>query len=735
MLFPIVPLALALAVQPPDSEPPYASEALRALVGAAAETNIRVPAGLKSYTATVETEAALITADPRAREQSIQVEQVALAVSWDRSGQVAQRVIGLRSHASVFTAVSALSVTSWLVPVLYGNRFSLFFGPQGKNARRAADTASAARRVDAVHPLAADRDEVYRYSGGDTVAVVRPGTRSIPVVRVRVEPLGRPAVRTTVLRGELLLDAATHQLIAMRGEMLEIGGSASLLERAGDRLIQAFAYIDLQSREVEGRYWLPATQRIEFQIGSPLTGDARAAWRFQSRFDDLEVALTDSLIAATVPDTLVAAPRRLAIADDAALASYDAWRWALGEGTANLRIDDFDDIAGEGFAHRGSRALRVTAGVHARRLDEVFRFNRIEGLFTGIGMRARAVKGEHSLAAGGSIGRAWQEGVVRGGVFTELDAPSWRLSAGAERRLEVANRFGEARLEGSAATFAALLGSDDLDYLDRRHLVVNLERELLSGSARVRADAAVASDRDVATSARRGLFRVDSAFRDNRPVDEGSYARVGFSVVVHPDVSVEFARPGWTAGLRVEQAASTLSWTHVEVGGGIRRIMGRFTTTGRLDAGLVESRRVPMQQLFAIGGAADVPGFEYKEFGGDRAVVARGTVRYALPLLEGPARLPFFRGARGRIPPIAPTLAVGLRGIWTDASSDATLGALGRLGIRPGTTTLLSRPTDGMPAAASAGVLLFGGGLFIGVSRRLDTQARWSLTFSPGLAL
>ena len=722
-------LLLALALQQPVSDPRYSSDALRELVKAAAETNIRVPQGLASYTATVETEVVLASVDHRGREQSVQVEQVAQAIGWGRSGRLGEQVIGYRVQASVFTGVTALTIPTWVVPVLYGNRFSLLFGPR-QDARTRGDSARAMRRVQAVHPLAADRDEIYRFAGGDTIAIIRPGGRSISVVQVLVEPATTPSIRTSVLRGEILIDASTHQLIAMRGEILQIGGSTSLLARVGGQLVEAIAYVDFQSREVEGRFWLPATQRIELQIASPLAGDARAVWRFNSRFDDIEIAWGDTTATVSPTDTIAALPRRRTMAGDTELAAYDRWRWRMGEGTADLRADDFDEIAGRGF---GADGIRLTTGIHARRFDEVLRFNRVEGVYTGIGARARVATPERTVALGGSVGRAWHEGAVRGGVFGELDAREWRLTAAGERRLEIANRFGDTRIQGS--TFAALFGSDDFDYLDRRQLLVTLEQQVGERDALLEAEGSIASDEGMSTVVRRGLFQVDSAFRENGPVDAGSYARVALSLVVHPTVHAQGARAGWTAGFRVEQAAGVLSWAKLEANAAARHDVGRFTTTVRLDAGVAESGRIPLQQLYAVGGLTDVPGLEYKEFGGDRAVVARTTLRYALPILEAPLHLPLPRAVRTRLPPPAPALAVGVRGVWTDASSAATLNALGRLGTRTGSGTLLTRPTDGIPAAASVGVLLFGGGLFIGVARRLDTGAHWSFTFAPGLAL
>src|SRR5688500_14470002 len=125
----VAALSVSLLLQAPGVTPGYSSDALRELVASASATNARVPATLASYTATAETEAAMIGVDQRSREQTILLEQIAQAVTWARSGTVEQRVVGYRSQASVMTGATALSLPSWIVPVLYGNRFGLLFGP------------------------------------------------------------------------------------------------------------------------------------------------------------------------------------------------------------------------------------------------------------------------------------------------------------------------------------------------------------------------------------------------------------------------------------------------------------------------------------------------------------------------------------------------------------------------------------------------------------------------------
>jgi hypothetical protein len=140
-------LLLALGLQagaagqtPPTSSPAgadtaganYSSTALRAFVARASERNRAVPPGLAGYQATIESEMAFVAYrgdGDAAREQAVQVEQVANAARWTRDGAYEQRVIGYRAQTMGMN-LSTLSYfrSAWTVPVLYGNRLSLFFG-------------------------------------------------------------------------------------------------------------------------------------------------------------------------------------------------------------------------------------------------------------------------------------------------------------------------------------------------------------------------------------------------------------------------------------------------------------------------------------------------------------------------------------------------------------------------------------------------------------------------------
>lgn len=210
-------LALFVAWQMQAGDPTYASTGLKQLVANAAAAN-HAPRDLAGYRVTAESDIALLTADTKGLEHAMLLEQVASDISWSRSGKLDQRIIGYRSRAGVTVSALTLMRAPWIVPTLYGDRLQLLFA--------SSDSAKArkkpARRALAIHPLAADRDSVYRFSGGDTIVVMHLAGRSIPVVRIRVMPRLDVATRLLVFRGDLYLDAYRNQIVRMRGEILVI---------------------------------------------------------------------------------------------------------------------------------------------------------------------------------------------------------------------------------------------------------------------------------------------------------------------------------------------------------------------------------------------------------------------------------------------------------------------------------------------------------------------------------
>lgn len=726
----------------------YATPALRAMIAEASERNRRVPDGLRSYRARIGSEVAIVLRRPDGVEGAVSVEQFAGSARWDRTGAYEQHVDGYRAQQSAPTlSVLSFMRNAWTIPVLYGNRIALFFSiDSARTAKATEGGASQARReparaprppMVAFHPLADDREGHYRYRGGDTVLTVRVGGRTIPIVRVHVEPTRPAAGSVIVFRGDLDLDVSRHQLVRMRGYFQQITArseerGAGLIGRALSHAIVGIGYIELVNAEIEGAYWLPTYQRLEVQAAVGLAGDDRTIMRIVTRFGDyaLNGDTVPALVALPAPgvaaDTLNARPHRLTFAPRDSMNRPRSWPAPVGSTTAAVSSDDFDDLAPERWRSSGP----PRAELRAERLLDILRYDRVEGLYTGAGGRLRLRDAAPGVEVRGSAGYAWAERTVRGYGTVLRDRGSWISSLRAGRTLDPTNDF--LTPFDSTSALAAFFSNDDFDWVDRRFATLSLEGRV--GGARKYAaivETGPASDRPERTRVRRAPFPIamDTTFRANRGVDAGSYWRSAATLVYRPDVAAELVRPGVGASLSYERADGGPRFARVS-----GRLVGRaswseLAGSARLDAGALVGRGRPPQRLFEVGGgSAGLPSYDYKQFAGDRAALARVAVWRSLPFLTAPLRFgPFV------IPGPSPALAVGTTAGWVGASSDETRAALRRLAVceplagDPCGTTLLrpSVPTDRVRADVEVGVRLFGGALFLGVARPVDRSGRW----------
>jgi hypothetical protein len=136
---------------------------------------------------------------------------------------------------------------------------------------------------------------------------------------------------------------------------------------------------------------------------------------------------------------------------------------------------------------------------------------------------------------------------------------------------------------------------------------------------------------------------------------------------------------------------------------------------------------IPPQRLFEVGGGGTLTGYDYKEFAGDRAALLRGQIDYAFPLWRMPHRL----WSTLFIPGVAPGIAVGLQGGWTSLTTDAARAAVDALGPI-GSTTPVSRSTDGFRATVGLGLTFFSGSVHVGIARPVDHRAPWRFVWGLG---
>ena len=716
-----IPLFLLLqAASAASADSTQRLPALQALVSDASRHNRVVPKTLASYSANVESELAIIARRPEGIEGAVSIEQVHSDVRWDRSGTFGQHVTGYRSQ-SIGLNISTLSFirSAWTVPVLYGNRITLLFGRDTTFRRPGRNR----RPMVAIHPLAEDRNRIYQYSGGDTVVLMRINGRDIPIIRVLVEPRSDIAKGTVAFSGELDIDATRHALVRMRGHFVTRVQQRTLVGRIVSLgSLQAVAYVELENAEFEGAFWLPMHQRIEAQAGWTALSDGRSVFRIVSRFRNHRVNDRPTLaVADSSADTLTVQAHRLSVAKGDTLARFSAWRTDLGTATSAVHSDDFDDVAPDVWRQTGPPRFAW----RAQRVLDVIHFNRVEGLYTGMGGELRLRDAAPGLTLRGTAGWAWHERALRGRLGGEWRRGATTWSARAGRALDLTNDF-RSPFDSGATLGPLLFTADPYDYVDRRSATVGVAHAIgKERNAVLRVETGPASDRMARRHVMRGIIRPDSNFRENRGVRTGSYWRNRVALEWHPDVNAEFMRTGVGGTLSAEQVSGGLDYTRLEVRTMARLNRGGWTFAARVDGGVLLGDTPPPQQLFELGRNQNLPGYDDKEFAGTQAAVARSLVMYRLPLLRAPLRV-----GRYVFPALAPALAGGVQSAWATVRGAGGATALRELGVVEGTDGTLrpvSRPTHGVRTSTTVGFRFFGGALGVGAARAVDRKAQWKL--------
>lgn len=713
-MLPILLVAQIAAAQP---EIP----ALRQFIADAAAVNAQIPDRLRGYRARIETEMSLALLDSGKRERTAQVEQIASDVRFRNPDRYDQRVIGYRNQ-SVGPTFSLMSIFGgWTTPTLYGNHLQLgVTSPTSTNRTINPSSASLA-----IHPLAQNRDTYYMYEGGDTaVTLFSTSGRRIPLTRIRVTPRPDAPGDAILFYGDMYLDADRKQIVRMRGRIVELKDGKVTL-KSGSKIpgVSGASFVELVNVEVNGEYWLPAYQRTEFQARLAFLGEFRTLVRIVSRFYDIRA--NDS--SWTGPETPAGIQHSLTFASAASQQRFHDWQSPLGSASTDAYFAEFDDLAPESWRTEGGSGFRLTP----RTLGEVFRFNRIEGAFTGLSL-SHQFGGADGVLARTSLGYAWAEKVPRGMFGAQRTLGRTTAGIRVERALAHTNDFQPPLSYGS--TLTALFGSqDDYDYLDRRTATAFVSRTLgAQRQSNIRFEIGPGADHAVEQNVSKGLYVAkDAGFRPNRGIREGNYFRSTASVEIDPQVSGLFVDRGVGFSLYYDRADGDLKWQRIETRIAARRELGPFQLYARGDAGTLLGNPVP-QQMFELGGDLGLSGFDYKEFAGDRAALVRTVIGYTFPILRAPMRFPNALV----LPGLAPGIAAGIHGGWTEVSSAEARQALLELGTRPDAETGLpvpiSSPTNGARASAELLATFFSGALAIGVTRPIDESRKWKFTWRIG---
>jgi hypothetical protein len=705
-----------LATQLAVGDSVYSSEALRSLVAEAAAANRGIPATLATYRARAESEIAFLQAEGDS-EQVAQVEQIESELRWRSPNRVEQRVIGYRA-ATPALAVGALSYLRrpWIAPTLYGNHLRILL-----NWRDVVPLVRGKRTRAAIHPLADERDGVYRFDGGDTVQLAVPDHDTIRVIRIRVTPWVPPSAQTLLFRGELDVDPLSKQVVRMRGQLVVVGQHPSRWVRLVRRGIQTVAVAELVSTRVDG-YWLPAYQRLEIQARSPLAKDLRAALRIVTRFRHYTVNDVELSARHVRSRPAKCAPECLAVARRDSLGQFTEWMHEAGVVTAAMKSSDFDDVTSDAWGPPRPKPERSSAQ-HA----DSARPSRVKRAYAGISDQLRAL--DHSgLSVSADAGRTWSDGTTRGALALQWNRAPWRSSLLVEQPLMSSGGLLPA-LGDQSSVVAFRFGTADVN---RGARTLALARELGGPSgARVRLDAGPASDPAESMWSRAYSACAPSGLVSNYAAEVNRNLRSTVVLELHPDVNADRRTRGIGAGLTYEHVDCELRTQRIEGRLLARSTRGVMTYAARLDGASLTRWRLRPPQLLAPDAYDGFAREAYERLGSNRAALLRLSATYELPRLAVPVRS--LRWIM--LPSASPTVSLGLQSGWSDSfstridslSGRGSRGVLASLATSPLTT---QRVEGQFRSAVSLTVQPFGGAIGVGVARKLDHGAGWGLVFS-----
>lgn len=674
-----VPAAAPVPADIPLSDSVFDTPETRALVTRVMQSGSTIPAGLDDYRADMGATIYLsLQADTaQGGELPVTVDEFAGEVRWERDGDVQQTVQGhrVRMLAPAPYTIGSLVAAPWVVPHLYGNTITVFSLSATPTAR-----ALVAR---AVHPFSFRGVDFYHYRAGTPVRVsTQQGVVTlIPVtVRPRAGKLEEAAAADTrLVAGTFWADVDRAAIARARFGFVERGGRLVVTETG--------MYFELEGALVGGQYWLPHRQRREMQIASPLLGGAVAV-RAVTTLSGFELNTGWN-----APDPGVRLVWRLE-GGDAAFAR-------IPPAAADERAPDIGDFADLAAVVRPpERTGGVRASLRYDRGEHLFRYNRVEGAFVGVGIRVEPADPERrDWDVYTHLGWAFAESTPRGELAfrwhpTPANAPGsrWSANLGAYRRLRDMTSFRPPlQWELGYAAGAALGGYDVRDYYDAAGAEAFATRR--SGPWTARLGGRFESHDSVTRNTTGYLFGTAQDFPEVAPADPGTHAAVEGTLRYARGTGAFGVGSGFIAQIAADQGFGDFGVTRATALLSTRFPSRYVTLIARGDAGTVLGE-APPQFLYRFGGIEGLRGYARNEFGGNTAVLGRARVLLHLPPY---GQEPLFRAGLFLFPPLRPALVLSGDAGWA-AVSDESRDALLRLG---------AAETDGVRSSYGVGLSFF----------------------------
>lgn len=507
---------------------------------------------------------------------------------------------------------------------------------------------------DVPHPLSPQGFAVYDYRIADSLAI-RTSDRAIDVMMVMVRPKDD---RVAAAVGAVYIDRVTGSVVRMTFSFTR--------EALRDPQLEDVSVI-LENGLVEGRFWLPRRQEIEIRRSAswmdfPARGIIRGRW---------EICCVRANVGLP-PSTFVGAE-----ITEAPRAEQRAWPFegtileTLPEEVRALDAEDVRRVQEEArtLVRAGALARARATSASARRISDIVRVNRAEGLAVGAGLTQRLGRG-FSVTAGGRYGTADDDAKYRGSL-------DWQSHRGFVITLGGRDDFAEAgdatEVSGLRNSIAAQeFGSDWTDPYGARGGFLRIEGA--PGNApRLSLEIAHEEQRPLAVRARPTNGRYTPLLAaDSATVWRATLGWSRTSGTTEPGAGTVWQLGARLLGVRAERPGSSETTSHLRAS---LDVEGR-TSLG--DGGLVGGRvgghvvwrttaaatsrgSVPRQDQVIFGGPVTGPGYAFHSLTGRSGLSQR---------LEWQVRIPFIDldlGRFGRVPSTL-TLAPFVHAVWLERS-------------------------------------------------------------------
>jgi hypothetical protein len=519
--------------------------------------------------------------------------------------------------------------------------------------------------LDVVHPLSPSGPVTYDYALRDSLAI-RGGGVSVDVMMISVRPKDS---RRAAAVGAVYLDRASGSVVRMTFSFTR----AALR----DRQLEDVSVI-LENGLVDGRFWLPRRQEIEIRRSAswmdfPAKGIIRGRWEICCITTNQSLP-SPVFVGAEITEAGPAAQlRRHPSFTGAVLDALPEDARALDATEVRAVQDDARRLVQESALRRAR-----SGALMARRVSDVVRSDRVEGLALGAGLSQRLGGGVVAATQGryGFADRRWKgQGSLEwrrasGWSFRATGVDDWR-------------QLGEvAEVSGIRNAIAAQeFGSDWTQPIG-----------MVGGS--VRLQHAPANRRtwylDVSRVDERGLhphaYPARGRFEPTLPALALTREGLGLGVAHAGTWSgLSAGQPPRDAEWRVEARLDASRWSERRAMGGGELLRARVDaeavwpiggTRLRLHgiAAAVSQGAVPVQDLVRFGGPVSGPGYAFHRFAAMRGVSQRVELQRRVPFL------PLDLGRFGRVPATL-VLAPYAHVVWVDGGVDGGQGWYPALGL------------------------------------------------------